>query len=65
MITCLACSNPIPEGFGICLDCETLLGKALLVVEVFTALQQRPRPGCLSSVGSVASRGTADLKPPS
>jgi len=44
MITCLACSNSIPEGFGICLDCETLLGKALLVVEVFTALQQRQCP---------------------
>ena len=41
MNTCLACSNSIPEGFGICLDCETLLQKAQLVVEVFATLQQR------------------------
>ena len=41
MNTCLACSNSIPNGFGYCLDCETLLWKAQLIVEVFTTLGQR------------------------
>lgn len=45
MNTCLACGNSIPDGFGYCLDCETLLWKAQLIVEVFTTLRQTQTAG--------------------
>ena len=41
MNTCLACANSTPKGFGVCFECETLLWKAQLVVEVYMTLRQR------------------------
>ena len=55
MNTCLTCENSIPEGFGFCLDCETLLWKAQLIVEVFMTLRQRQSaPGPRTASASLA-----------